>query len=112
MTRIVLAMCFTLMLLGSAKAVECKTSRPGANSYWSWRLIDGRQCWYKGMRRMDKSLLHWSAAHHRSSKLATTAERYKDVPPTAERAPIPVQLQQMLPILPAQPTFEDRWRLR
>ena len=114
MTRIVLTMYLMLTLIGDAKAIECKTSRPGANSYWSWRLIDGRQCWYKSMGRMDKSLLHWPAAHDRLSKVETTPKKYKDLraSPIAERVPIPVQLLQMLPILPAQPTFEDRWRLR
>jgi hypothetical protein len=43
----------------SAKAVECQTSRPAGPGPRSWRLIDGRKCWYEGALGMDRSLLHW-----------------------------------------------------
>ena len=43
----------------AAGAIECR-ARPGdRNSYWSYREIDGRRCWYRGHRRMAKSQLHW-----------------------------------------------------
>src|SRR5258708_8920583 len=31
------------------------------HGYWSWRLIDGRKCWYEGKPMLSKSLLEWPA---------------------------------------------------
>jgi hypothetical protein len=43
-----------------AQAKQCSTERPPeARSYWSYRLIDGRKCWYEGKPMLAKSLLHW-----------------------------------------------------
>jgi hypothetical protein len=44
-----------------ANATECQ-SRAGdtSESRWTWRMVDGRKCWYKGSRRLPKSSLHWS----------------------------------------------------
>ena len=43
-----------------AQAKQCSTERPSnARTYWSYRLIDGRKCWYKGRPMLSKSLLHW-----------------------------------------------------
>jgi tetrahydromethanopterin S-methyltransferase subunit B len=42
------------------QAKQCSTERPpNARSYWSYRLIDGRKCWYEGKPMLSKSLLHW-----------------------------------------------------
>lgn len=46
-----------------AQAKQCHTERPSdAQAYWSYRLIDGRKCWYEGRPGYSKSLLHWSSA--------------------------------------------------
>src|SRR5438477_12680216 len=46
----------------NAKAMECSVARPSnATAYWSWRLIDGRKCWYAGKTMISKSLLRWPA---------------------------------------------------
>ena len=43
-----------------AQAKQCSTERPpDARSYWSYRLIDGRKCWYEGKPMLSKSSLHW-----------------------------------------------------
>jgi hypothetical protein len=45
-----------------AQAKQCHTARPSdAQAYWSYRLIDGRKCWYEGRPGFSKSLLHWPA---------------------------------------------------
>jgi hypothetical protein len=44
----------------NAAALECR-SRPEDKTYWSWRLIDGRKCWYRGSARIDKRQLQWAA---------------------------------------------------
>jgi hypothetical protein len=41
-----------------AQGIECRSSKTDTR-YWSWRIIDGRRCWYPGRRKLDKSLLHW-----------------------------------------------------
>lgn len=46
-----------------AQAKQCAPERPSdAQAYWSYRLIDGRKCWYEGRPGYSKSLLHWPAA--------------------------------------------------
>src|SRR4051812_49828265 len=46
-----------------ALAKQCSAERPSnAQTYWSYRLIDGRKCWYEGKPMLSKSLLHWPAA--------------------------------------------------
>src|SRR5258708_12367717 len=46
-----------------AQAKQCGTERPpNARSYWSYRLIDGRKCWYEGKPMLSKSMLHWLPA--------------------------------------------------
>jgi hypothetical protein len=43
------------------QAKQCSAERPpNARSYWSYRLIDGRKCWYEGKPMLSKSLLHWA----------------------------------------------------
>ena len=42
------------------QAKQCSAERPSnARTYWSYRLIDGRKCWYEGKPMLSKSLLHW-----------------------------------------------------
>jgi hypothetical protein len=41
---------------------QCSASMPSnPQGYWSWRLIDGRKCWYEGKPMLSKSSLEWSA---------------------------------------------------
>lgn len=47
-----------LIFIGFAAALECK-ERPDGKSYWTYRLVDGERCWYRGHRRLPKSSLHW-----------------------------------------------------
>ena len=43
---------------------DCQTriQREGPKdlTYWSWRTIDGRQCWYRGDRWKPKEELRWA----------------------------------------------------
>jgi len=46
-----------------AHARQCSDERPStARSFWSYRLIDGRKCWYEGKPMLSKSLLEWPPA--------------------------------------------------
>ncbi|HEY6257132.1 MAG TPA: hypothetical protein VIY51_15210 [Xanthobacteraceae bacterium] len=113
MSRNVIALCILFVCIDSAQAIECQTSVQNSDSHWAWRLIDGRKCWYKGASGMDKSLLHWPAADDSRDKLEVTLDKPKEDKPQAmpEMQPIPPEVLKMLPIMPPQPSFEDRWRL-
>jgi hypothetical protein len=105
--------CVLLICISNAQAIECQTNVQAGNGRWAWRLIDGRRCWYRGASGIDKSLLHWSAAEDSLDKSEGTAktpeaEISQEAP---EMLPIPPEVLKMLPVMPQQPTFEDRWRL-
>ena len=54
------------LLTMPAQAKQCSSERPAnARSYWSYRLIDGRKCWYEGKPMLTKSSLHWPLARAR-----------------------------------------------
>lgn len=56
-----------------AQAKQCSAERPpNARTYWSYRLIDGRKCWYEGKPMLAKSELHWPTS--RSSNAAPRPE--------------------------------------
>ena len=41
---------------------QCRPAMPSnPHGYWSWRLIDGRKCWYEGKPMLSKSTLEWPA---------------------------------------------------
>jgi hypothetical protein len=51
-----------LLLIGmqTAQATQCSTAMPShPQGHWSYRLIDGRKCWYQGENNLSKSLLRW-----------------------------------------------------
>ena len=66
-----------------SQAKECSAERPAnARTYWSYRLIDGRKCWYEGKPMISKSLLHWPAsrtalAGPRQAAAVVPATRFK-----------------------------------
>jgi hypothetical protein len=58
MTRAVIATACLLLLLAApscAAAIECRSSMPAAHAggHWTWRLVDGRRCWYAGERALE-----------------------------------------------------------
>jgi hypothetical protein len=108
-----ISVCFLVASVNAAQAVECQTSVQGGEGHWAWRLIEGRKCWYQGAIGMDKSLLHWSAAEASLDRPedSPTMTGGKKTQAALEGQPIPPELTKMLPVMPSQPTFEDRWRL-
>jgi hypothetical protein len=93
----------------NAQAVECQASLSGGDSYWAWRLIDGRKCWYKGAPGMAKSLLHWPVEGRLEKAVAMEPLWIMQTRESPKAQAIP---SEVLLDLPRQPTFEDRWRLR
>ena len=94
------------MLTAQAKAPirVCSASASKAQGHWSWRLIDGRKCWYAGKTVISKSLLKWPAAAPAQAKAAATPVRV-----AAEKRSDPMDAQaRMLD----DDSFESRWRAR
>jgi hypothetical protein len=57
---VVLAIAIGVVLpTAKAETIECH-EKAETREYWTWREIDGRRCWYKGRRRVSKSLLFWA----------------------------------------------------
>src|SRR6202165_5458241 len=51
-----------VLLIGMhpAEAKECSAAQPSnPQRHWSYRLIDGRKCWYQGENNLSKLLLRW-----------------------------------------------------
>ena len=94
------------MLTAQAKAQvkECRASPSKVQGHWSWRLIDGRKCWYAGKTVISKSSLRWPAAAPAQAKAAA--------------APISVVTEKRSGPMDAQArmldddSFESRWRAR
>ena len=114
MSRILAVVCILFVSFNSAQAIECQTGMQGGDGHWAWRLIDGRQCWYKGAIGMDKSLLHWSVAKESPDRPGGTPDtsEIKKARAMSESQPIGPEILNMLPTMPPPPTFEDRWNLR
>lgn len=59
---IAFAALFSMPMEPAIAKQQCSASMPsGSHGYWSWRLIDGRKCWYEGKPMLSKSSLEWSA---------------------------------------------------
>jgi hypothetical protein len=44
----------------AADAKQCSVAMPSTpHGHWSYRIIDGRKCWYQGENNFPKSLLQW-----------------------------------------------------
>jgi hypothetical protein len=124
----------TVVPVAQAKAPikECSASPGKTSGHWSWRLIDGRKCWYAGKMVIAKASLRWSAtapaktvqtkapeatpAEVKAGNLTSAdikAAQAKPAPAaagaTAEKRGSPMDAQaRML----EDDSFESRWRAR
>jgi len=82
--------------------VQC-AAQPVTRSYWSWREVDGRKCWFEGKRTMPKSQLYWKH---------TQTTREVDERRNGRLAPSPVSdgsRGDPLPFLPMSPKTLPPW---
>jgi hypothetical protein len=49
---------------------ECSASPGKTQGHWSWRLIDGRKCWYAGKMVIAKTSLRWAVVAPAQAKAA------------------------------------------
>jgi hypothetical protein len=97
--------------VANAKAVECSVARPSSpQGYWSWRLIDGRKCWYAGKTMISKSLLQWPAKASVQAKADIAPVTVAPVTVATEKRSDPLDAQARL--LDYANSFEARWRAR
>jgi len=90
--------------------IECSSAMPAhPQGHWSYRLIDGRKCWYQGENNLSKSLLEWpqqpSALAPFSESQARLDEEIPPAKPTINESSEKLQNQ----TAPAD-SFEARWR--
>ena len=91
-----------------AKGVDCSVARPSnTHVYWSWRLIDGRKCWYAGKTMISKSQLQWPA---KTSVQAKADPKPARVTVVTEKRSDPLDAQARM--LDYANSFEARWRAR
>jgi hypothetical protein len=83
---------------------QCSATQ-GSRGYWSWRLIDGRKCWYEGKPMLSKSLLEWTA---RRATRSDPGKALAGVPTAKLHDPMDAQAQ----VPDDAGTFEALWRDR
>jgi hypothetical protein len=93
---------------------QCSAAMPSnpQGHWWSYRLIDGRKCWYEGKPGLSKSLLEWAVE---VSAPPTSGEDVASTFPEKARNPLNSQAwaPNSQPSAPSDPdTFEARWRAR
>ena len=67
----VLLLTMALVLPLSAEAATCNATR-GSGGPWSWRLIDGKKCWYRGQPGLSKSSLRWTPTQNEVARVGQT----------------------------------------
>jgi hypothetical protein len=91
---------------GAQAKQRCSAAIPSKlHAHWSYRIIDGRKCWYEGKPMLSKSLLEW-----REEASAQLAAREKPTGIVGEKPGSPPDSQAWTAKEPD--TFEARWRAR
>ena len=85
---------------------QCSAAAPAdQHGYWSWRMIDGRKCWYEGKPMLSRSLLEWPA-----QTAARPDSSSQPAAPAVEERSDPLDAQAWAPA--ASDTFDAMWRDR
>jgi hypothetical protein len=100
----------TLLSIGIPNAQakqQCSAATPSnPQGWWSYRLIDGRKCWYAGKPMLSKSLLEWPKEP--SAQPVSNEEEVTNVVTEKPGNPLDSQAR----ALKDSDTFEARWRER
>ena len=89
--------------LATAQAKQQCSVTAGRHGFWSWRMIDGRKCWYAGKPMISRSLLEWPARAVQPSRRELANAR-------TEKRGNPMDAQAYVP--EDYGTFEALWRDR
>jgi len=101
----------TLLPVGTPNAQarqQCNAAAPSNphGRWWSYRLIDGRKCWYEGKPMLSKSLLEWP----KRAFAQPVSDREEIQSVVTEKPGDPLDAQARAPEGPD--SFEARWRER
>jgi hypothetical protein len=119
-----------LAIAGAVEAKQQCSVSAGSQGYWSWRMIDGRKCWYEGKPMLSRAMLEWPAesaaqpdtkadtvsiapASRRSESQRSESQRAESQRTESQRAEShgdPMDAQAYAPAI--SPTFEALWRDR
>jgi hypothetical protein len=110
-----------LFIAGAVEAKQQCSVSAGSQGYWSWRMIDGRKCWYEGKPMLSRAMLEWpaeSAAQPDTVSVAPASRRSESQRSESQRAESqraeshgdPMDAQAYAPAI--SPTFEALWRDR
>ena len=111
-----IALAATLLSVGMPDAQakqQCRGAAPSNphGEYWSYRLIDGRKCWYQGKPMLSKALLEWpkevSARPVSKEKVSSTVTQKPGNPLDAQAL-----MDAGARALRDADTFETLWRER
>jgi hypothetical protein len=98
-----------VLLIGTQTAqakIECSAALPvHPQGHWSYRLVDGRKCWYQGEHNLSKSLLEWPQPSALAPFSETQARLDEEMPPVAQTNSEKPQNQ-----TGRADSFEARWR--
>ena len=102
-----------LSFLGApaASAIECKAEMPTTrNGYWSWRIIDGKRCWYPGRPGMEKANLQWpKSAPVVARPVAATNKVSREANPDQVSPEAYSAKAESYSPTPEELSFEQRW---
>jgi len=103
MTTVILMLAFipSATAADNPKMIRCETHAGDKHTYWSWREIDGRQCWFRG-HGIPKNQLFWERDEAKP-------EIRTELPAAIDE---PRQSQPSIVILPLRHSsvFEWHWR--
>ena len=103
------ALLASVSTISTAQAIDCAAELPAVRSgHWSYRLIDGRKCWYEGKPGLSKSMLEWPPR-------VSSAQRSRPHEEVARAMPVesPGKMMDAQAWAPAvADTFEELWRTR
>jgi hypothetical protein len=72
-----------LFIAGAVEAKQQCSVSAASRGYWSWRMIDGRKCWYEGKPMLSRAMLEWPAE---SAAQADTKADTVSVAPASRRS--------------------------
>src|ERR1700743_1820968 len=106
-----IAALFSTPIAPAVAKQQCSESAK-AQGYWSWRMIDGRKCWYEGKPMLSKSALAWPAAKPDAVK-PDAKEEVASARAEKPGDPMDAQARMIDPrMIDPENTFEALWRTR
>jgi hypothetical protein len=112
MKQILILTAVLLSSVSSAAAVECAAELPAARTgHWSYRLIEGRKCWYEGKAMLPKSALRWPDKSPPDAQVKSPPDADARSLPDAKARPLPqakpAPMAKSLPAAPVKPLADD-----